>query len=93
VPYLPQKAALKVVLENRFWNPLLKDKRTSAFKELAKQVIRCKIYFLIKQFLTQSILQVEQELGLLFLNETIDPKLNIQVQYSPVFSLGSLEMA
>ena len=26
-------------------------------------------------------MQVEQELELLFLNETIDPKLNIQVQY------------
>ena len=36
---------------DRFWNPLLKDKRTSAFKEIAYQVIQ--IYF---QFLSQQMI-------------------------------------
>ena len=65
----------------RFWNPLLKDKRTSAFKEISYQAIWSKFnaQFISSNSIWLYLFQMEQELGLLFQNETIDPKLNVQV--------------
>ena len=65
----------------RFWNPLLKDKRTSAFKEISYQAIWCKFnaQFISSNSIWLYLFQMEQELGLLFQNETIDPKLRVQV--------------
>ena len=72
---------------DRFWNPLLKDKRTSAFKEIANQAISCKFnaQFIPSKFIWLNPFQMEQELGLLFQNETIDPKLSVQVRHQGIW--------
>ena len=64
---------------DRFWNPLLRDQRTSAYKELASQVKKNRNNQLQLPAGKLSLFQMEHELGLLLRNKTIEPKLRVQV--------------
>ena len=64
---------------DRFWNPLLRDQRTSAYKELASQVKKNRNNQLQLPAGKLSLFQMEHELGLLLRNKTIEPRLRVQV--------------
>ena len=72
---------------DRFWNPLFKDQRTSAFKELASQVKKNRNNQLLPAS-KLSLSQMQRELGLLFRNKTIEPRLRVQVHiHQIIFSI------
>ena len=72
---------------DRFWNPLLRDQRTYAYKELASQVKKNRNNQLQLPAGKLSLFQMEHELGLLLRNKTIEPRIRVQVYTHQIINI------